>query len=65
MIIITIPKIVEATSILFFKSIMAGLPKNLIKYATIKKRTPLPSAEIKMNAIKFTPAIPLVNVMIL
>ena len=59
------PKIDEATSILFFKKIIAGLPKNFIKYATIKKRIPLPIAEINMKAIRFTSAMPLVNVMIL
>ena len=41
------------------------LPKNFIRYATIKKRIPLPIAEINMKAIKFTSAMPLVNVMIL
>ena len=65
MIIIAIPKILEDIRRFFCKNINAGLPQNFIKYETKKKRIPLPKKDIKIKAIIFISAIPLVMVMIL
>ena len=43
----------------------SNLPKNFVKYATIKNRIPLPIRDINTNPTTFVPAIPLVMVMIL
>ena len=63
--IIAIPKILEDKSRCFFKNNRAGIPKNFVRYATIKNLIPLPTRDININPSMFIPTIPLVMVMIL
>ena len=63
--IITTPKILEDKSRCFFKNNRAGIPKNFVRYATIKNLIPLPTKDINIKPIIFIPAKPLVMVMIL
>ena len=63
--IITIPKILEDKRRCFCKNNRAGIPKNFVRYATIKNLIPLPTRDINIKPNMFIPAIPLVIVMIL
>ena len=63
--IIAIPNILEDKRRCFFKKNRAGVPKNFIRYATIKNLIPLPTRDININPTMFIPAMPLVMVMIL
>ena len=63
--IITIPKILEDKRRCFCKNNKAGIPKNFVRYATVKNLIPLPRRDINIKLNMFIPAIPLVMVMIL
>ena len=62
---IAIPKILEDKRRCFCKNNRACIPKNFVRYATIKNLKPLPTIDININPIIFISAIPLVMVIIL